>query len=92
MNEEVFEDIYRSMTGFYIPEAMVPGVPNLFAPYGYCDRECARMRQAYERLCARLGVDADDEDEDLNTMVEAMENIQKALCREMFLLGRTDAL
>ena len=87
MDKTLLDDIYRSLAGFYIPEAAVPGVPNLFAPHSFCDREYARMRQAYERICIRLGVNVDDEDEDLNIMVEAMESIQEVLCKEMFRLG-----
>ncbi len=87
MSEKLLDEIYRSLTGFYIPEAAVPGVPNLFAPHSRCDREYARMRDAYERVCIRLGVDADEEDEDLNVMVEAMEAIQQELAGQMFLLG-----
>ena len=87
MDNNVLEDIYRTLTGFYTPEAALPGVPDLFAPYSPCEREYARMRQAYERICIRLGVNVDDEDEDLNIMVEAMESIQEVLCKEMFRLG-----
>ena len=85
MDRKLLDDIYRSLVGFYIPEAAVPGVPDLFAPGSFCDREYAKMRDAYGRVCARLGVDVDDED--LICMVEAMEAIQERLCKEMFLLG-----
>ena len=87
MDKTLLDDIYRILVGFYIPEAAVPGVPDLFAPGSFCDREYAKMRDAYERVCTRLGVDVDDEDEDLNIMVEAMESIQEVLCKEMFRLG-----
>ena len=87
MDRKLLDDIYRSLMGFYIPEAAVPGVPNLFAPHGFCDREYAKMRDAYGRVCTRLGVNVDDEDEDLNCMVEVLEAIQERLCKEMFLLG-----
>lgn len=87
MNAKLLDDIYLSLTGQLIPDVAVPWVPNMFAPYGFCEREYTKMRDAYERLCARLGVDIDDEDDDLNCMVNALENIQEAYCKEMFRLG-----
>ena len=91
MDKTLLDDIYLTLTGQLLPESAVEGIPNLFAPYSRCDREYTKMRAAYERLCRRLGLDVDDEDSDLNTMVEALEHIQELLCKEMFLLGMGNA-
>lgn len=87
MNEKLLDDIYLSLQGSLLPETAVPWVPNLFKPYGYCEREYAKMRESYVRVCTRMGIDPDDEDEDLNRIVLALENIQEAYCKEMFRLG-----
>ncbi len=78
-----FEAFYLSLLGELAPEAAVPGVENAFAPGSLCGREYRRMREAYERLCTRLAVQ--DEDEDLNTLIDALEAIQKDLCRRTYL-------
>ena len=87
MNEELLDDIYGTLCGLYIPEAMVPGVPDLFADGSFCMEEYIRMRQAYDRICLRLGRDPDDGDKDLEVILEAMEHIQERLAKEMFRLG-----
>ena len=87
MNDKLLNDIYLSLQGSLIPEAAVPWVPNLFKPYGYCEREYNELREAYARVCTRLGIDPDDEDDDMNRMVLAMEHIQEVCCKEMFRLG-----
>ena len=82
-----FDDIYETMLGLRIPEACVPGVADDFSEGSLCQREYDRMRGAYERLCSRLG--AGDEDPDLNTMVDALEAIQRELCERMHRCGQT---
>ena len=77
-----FDVIYDSMCGFLAEEYAVADVDNAFVPGSYCDRQYARMRAAYERLCDRLKTG--EEDPDLDVMVDAMENIQKELCRRIF--------
>ena len=77
-----FELIYDSMCGFLVEECALPDVYNAFVPGSYCDRQYERMRSAYERVCDRLKTG--EEDPDLNIMVEAMENIQRELCRRIF--------
>ena len=76
-----FDVIYDSMCGFLAEEYAVADVDNAFVPGSYCDRQYARMREAYERICQRMQV---EEDRDLNIMVEAMEKIQRELCRRLF--------
>ena len=77
-----FDMIYDSMCGFLVEEYALPDVNNAFVSGSYCDRQYERMRSAYERLCERLKTGA--EDPDLDIMVNAMENIQKELCRRIF--------
>ncbi len=79
-----FTEVYETMLGLLEPEAQVSGVDNAFAEGQTCARAYEEMRNAYERLCRRLG--CADEDPDLNSMVEHMEVIQKDLCRRMFAL------
>ena len=79
---EDFENTYESMLGLLVEEYALPDVDNAFVQGGYCDRQYARMRDAYERLCDRLKTG--EEDPDLDVMVDAMENIQKELCRRIF--------
>ena len=87
MNKSLLDDIYLSVQGQIIPGLAVPCAENMFAPDSFCEKKYAEMREAYERLCTRLGVDLDDEDDDLNRMVDAMEKIQEVLCKKMFELG-----
>lgn len=91
VTKELLDLIYLSAQGLLVPGAAVPWVENMFTPGSYCESAYARMRDAYERLCTRLGVDVDDEDDDLNCMMESLENIQEVLCKEMFELGVTYA-
>ena len=78
-----FELIYESMLGLLTEEYALPDVNNAFVPGSYCDRQYTRMRDAYERICQRLQV---EEDRDLDVMVEAMEKIQKELCRRFYII------
>ena len=87
MDEKLVEDIYGTLCGMYIPEAMVPGVPDLFTDGSFCMNEYIRMRRAYERICLRLGADPEDGDGDLEEILEALEHIQKTVSREMFRRG-----
>ena len=78
-----FDEVYESMLGLLTEEYALPDVNNAFVPGSYCDRQYARMREAYERICQRLQV---EEDRDLDVMVEAMEKIQKELCRRFYII------
>ncbi len=81
-----FNDIYETMLGLREPEAQVPWVRNAFEEGDYCAREYEEMRAAYQRICERTGLG--DEDQDLEVIVTAMENIQKELCGQAFDLGQ----
>lgn len=84
-----FETVYESLLGLLNADAALPWVENAFAPGSLCDREYDRMRHAYQRVCTRLG--AAEEDPDLDTMVQALEAIQRELCRRMYETGRHGA-
>ena len=82
----VFEEIYNNMIGLYNPEYSMESVENAFTPGSACMLAYGQMRDAYERVCQRLGV-VNWEDEDLEIIVNSMETIQKDLCRRMFWCG-----
>ncbi len=81
-----FEAIYETMTGMREKEYCVPFVEDAFAEGSVCDKWYEEMRQAYERICDRLGVQ--NEDKDLDIMVQSMEKIQKELCRRIYYLTK----
>ncbi len=83
-NQDLFTDTYETMLGLREKEAEVKWVKNAFAEGSICAAEYEKMREAYERVCQRLG--AGEEDADLDMIVESMENIQKELCRNMYAL------
>lgn len=83
-DKEDFEDIYASLKGMLIPEYTIPWVENAYVRGGVCERKYIEMRDAYERLCDRLGVDVDDEDEDLNDIVNSLEVIQRQMCECLY--------
>lgn len=55
----------------------MPGVENLFAVGNTCERCYAEIRDAYDRICARLG--QKDEDADLEIIL----NAEMEICREL---------
>ncbi len=77
-----FEDIYETMLGLREEGFQVPGVENAFSDGSLCAESYEKMRSAYARICFRLGVQ--DEDPDLETIVSAMEAIQRDLCRRIY--------
>ena len=80
-----FEQIYGTLLGELLPEYAVPGIEDAFAPGSFCDKKYAEMRDAYQRLCLRLGVR--DEDPDLEIIVDSLTDIQHCLAEKMFRLG-----
>lgn len=88
MVKPTFENIYDCLRGDVIEEEAIPWVGNAFREGGLCDREYHRMRQAYDRICVRLGIEPEKEDEDLNILLESCQSIEKELCHRIFTLGR----
>lgn len=83
MHHDMISAIYETLLG----ERSKPviGVKNAFADGSYCESRYTEMREAYERVCSRLG--SRDEDSDLEQIVTSMDAICAELCRQMFLLG-----
>lgn len=80
-----FEDIYETVNGMREKEYCVPWIEDAFAEGKVCDKRYEEMRQAYLRICDRLGVG--DEDEDLNTIIRCMESIQKEIAKDIYKLS-----
>lgn len=80
-----FESVYETMIGMYRPEYAPAQIENAFY---VCMEEYGNMRDAYERICDRLGCES-GEDPDLDAMVDALETIQKELCRRMYIYCNT---
>lgn len=80
---ENYDEIYLSVLGEAIDP--VPGVENAFAPGKPCAKTYGEIREAYLRLCQRLGVQ--EEDGDLETIVRGFFTITDELCRTMYFCG-----
>lgn len=85
MENERMEDIYYTLIGVMQEEFCVPGVENLFAEGGECERLYAQVMEAYEHLRRRLGVE--DEDADVETIVNSMMSIERIVAMKMFECG-----
>lgn len=87
MTQMDFEDIYYTVIGEMRPGYEVPGVENAFAPGENCARAQAEIGSACDSLRQRLGLEPGEMDEDLETILDAMNTIQRELCLRMFDLG-----
>ena len=85
MDIEQIEDIYYTLIGVMNEEHCVTGVENLFIEGSACQRAYSEMLAAYERLCKRL--DAKDEDEDVEDIINSLMSIEKAVSMKMFEYG-----
>jgi len=83
---ELWEKVYESMTCHVQESFRFPGVENAFAEDAYCMQRYWKMRDAYDRLCNRLGVI--DEDEDVECIIQCYMDIQQELCHQMFKYGQ----
>ena len=86
MQAELWEQVYESMTCHVIEEYRMPGVEDAFADDAFCMQQYRKMRDAYDRLCVRLGVE--DEDDDVECIIGCYMEIQRELCKQMFLHGQ----
>ena len=77
--------VYDTLEGQLVEGYEIPGVENAYAEGSYCAECYNRMRDAYDRLCDRLGVV--DEDDDVEIIIRSLENIQKEMCRKMYYYG-----
>lgn len=85
-----FDDIYDTLMGELLPEAAIPGVPNLFAPGSECDRAYAAALDAYYRLLDRLGRQNDDPDVEI--IFNAFLQICRTVGREIYRLGKQSSM
>ena len=88
-NEYMFQHkaewVYMTMVGHIEEAYRLPGVEDAFAEGSYCmERYCTAM-DAYERLRNRMGVV--DEDNDVEIIIRAFEDIQQELCYRMYRYG-----
>ena len=80
------EEVYDTLLGEYVDGAEVPGVQNIYAPGGPCDRNYTAMLEAYERLCRRLN--CRDEDPDVEIIIDSLLENQRMIALKMFEYGR----
>ena len=83
---KLMERIYETMVIGVEDGYGVPGVEDAFLPGSYCMERYEEMRAAYDRVCDRLGVAG--EDKDIETMLHALNDIQKELCYRMYCYGK----
>lgn len=81
----MLERVYDSMARHLQDADRVPGVEDAFAPGTYCMERYIQMKDAYDRLCVRLGVV--DEDSDVETIINCMMDIEQELCFRMYRYG-----
>lgn len=75
---------YQTMACGVVEGFQMPGVEYAFQD-GICLEMLRVMGDARDRLCERLGVT--DEDQDITTIVNALEQIQEELCYRMYRYG-----
>lgn len=76
------EYVYLSLIGALIEP--YPEVDNLFAEGEKCEKLYAKVYDASQRLCERLG---EVEDEDLEIIVSSMLNMQREIALKMYEYG-----
>ena len=86
MQAELWEQVYTSLTCHISEPWRMPGVINAFADGTKCMQLYGEMRNAYDRLCDRLGVV--DEDEDVECIIRCYMGMERELCRLMFAYGQ----
>lgn len=77
------EYVYNSLLGnLQVPHAEVN---SLFEEGMPCEKWYAEMREAYSRLCKRLG--SADEDDDVETIISMLWRIQREISLHMYQYG-----
>ena len=76
---------YETMACHVVEEYRMSGVEDAFAEGSYCMSRYHVAMDAYDRLRDRLGVV--DEDEDVEIILNALEEIQRELCYRMYRYG-----
>ena len=86
MKQELWEQVYESMACSVVESHRMPGVEDAFSHGSFCMEKYNEMRDAYDRLCDRLGVV--DEDDDVECIIQCYMAIQRELCKRMFFYGQ----
>lgn len=81
----MLEKVYETMLGMLVEDQCVPGVENAFAQGTPCDKLYEEVLEAYSRILRRL--DAENEDEDIEVIIDAFLQMQRILCFQMFRYG-----
>lgn len=85
-NSQIASLVYESLLGDLVPEYALDWVEDIFVPGHPCHDSYNQMREAYLRVCARLG--SGEEDPDLELMVNALLDHSRSVALEMFRYGR----
>ena len=85
MSINKMEWAYETMACHVVKDYRMPGVENAFAEGSYCLARYNDAMDAYERLRNRMGVV--DEDNDVEIIISAFEDIQQELCYRMYRYG-----
>lgn len=83
---QIREQVYDTMMGQLVPEYGLSWVEDIFVPGHPCYEEYCKMRDAYDRLCQRLG--DREEDPDAEIMVDALLQYARIAALKMFDYGR----
>jgi len=86
MEKELWELVYETLTCHVAEAYRMQGVEDAFSHGSFCMEKYNEMRDAYDRLCERLGVV--DEDEDVECIIQCYMAIQRELCKQMFFYGQ----
>ena len=86
MATALWEQVYESMTCHVLETHRMPGIEDAFSENAFCIQQYRQMRNAYDRLCVRFGVE--DEDRDIECIIQCYMEIQRELCRQMFFYGQ----
>ena len=79
------ELVYYTLSGQLKTWNPLPFVENAFADGQFCTKQYYNMLDAYQRLCARLGVT--DEDADVEIIIHSLMSIERYLCDRMYDYG-----
>lgn len=85
MQESFMELVYLSLQGELIPEYAIAEVEDIFAEGGVGIQLYKNARNAYNRVCARLGVK--DGDPDLDDIIRNMEALDREIALRMYQYG-----
>ena len=85
MYKNKMEWAYQSMACYMIEKYRMPGVDDAFAEGSECAELYREIWEAYGRLRDRL--DVQDEDKDVETIINAFEEVQRELCYRMYHYG-----